>query len=189
MGTGGDEIKQPNACLHHLPWPTSRRDIWCPDSYAWWLKLLSSGWHPPTSSRGYDTPYRGGIGSGLATQAQSHWEFSSCGFFAQQEASKLPPSCKLVIVRMQCTGRTVVQGLAEWAGIFLALWSVDGWVILWSLLERFWISFWCFISSIIASVIFMHEGLCWEFTMLGLIVEMHGFGKHIVAVIGLGVWL
>jgi len=34
----------------------------------------------------------------------------------------------------------------------------------------------------------MHEGLCWEFTMLGSIVETIIFGTGIVAVIGLHVW-
>jgi len=33
---------------------------------------------------------------------------------------------------MECTGWTVVQGFALWVGIFLALWRVDGWVIIWS---------------------------------------------------------
>jgi len=42
---------------------------------------------------------------------------------------------------MEYTGWKVVQGFVLWVGIFLALWRVDGWVILWSLLERFWVSF------------------------------------------------
>jgi len=81
------------------------------------------------------------------------------------------------------------QGFELWVGIFLALWMVDGWVIIWSFLERFWVSFWCFLHFIIPSFIFMHEGLCWEFTMLGLIIETFIFGKGIVAAIGLRVWL
>jgi len=35
----------------------------------------------------------------------------------------------------------------------------------------------------------MHEGLCLELKMLGLIVEMCIFGNGIVAAIGLRVWL
>jgi len=62
MGQGGDESKQPNAFLHRLLWPTSRRQSWCPDAYTRWPQLPSSGWHPPTSSWGYDRWHRGGIG-------------------------------------------------------------------------------------------------------------------------------
>jgi len=51
------------------------------------------------------------------------------------------------------------------------------------------VSFWCFVYFIITSFIFMHEGLCSEFTMLGLIVEKFIFGNGRVAVIGLRVWL
>jgi hypothetical protein len=60
---------------------------------------------------------------------------------------------------MECTGWTVVQGFALLVGIFLALWRVDGWVIIWSFLVRFRVSFWCFVYFIIASFIFIHEGL------------------------------
>jgi len=56
-------------------------------------------------------------------------------------------------------------------------------------LVRFWVSFWCFVYFIITSFIYMHGGLCWEFTKLGLIVEMFLFWKGIVAVIRLHVWL
>jgi len=90
---------------------------------------------------------------------------------------------------MECTGKTVVQGFALWAGMFLALWRVDGWVIIWSWLEWFGVSFWRFVYFIITSVIFMLEGLCGEFTMLGLISEKLVFWKSIVAAIELGVWL
>jgi len=90
---------------------------------------------------------------------------------------------------MECTGWTVVEGFALWVGIFLALWKVDRWVIIWSFLVRFCVSFWCFVYFIITSFIFMHEGLCSEFTMTGLIVEMFIFGNGILAVIGLHVWL
>jgi len=44
--------------------------------------------------------------------------------------------------------------------------------------------FWCFLYLIITSFIFMHEGLVWVFTMLGLIVETLIFGSGIVAAIG-----
>jgi len=60
-------------------------------------------------------------------------------------------------------------------------------VIIHSFLVRFWISFWCFVYFIITSFICMHKGLCWEFTILGLIFEVFGFGKGIVAMTGLHV--
>ena len=34
-----------------------------------------------------------------------------------------------------------------------------GWVIIGSFLERFWVTFWCFIYSIFALVMSMHDGL------------------------------
>jgi len=55
--------------------------------------------------------------------------------------------------------------------------------------ERFWVSFWCFVYFIITLVIFMHEGLCREFMMLGLIIQKGVFGQGIVAVEWLHVWL
>jgi len=54
---------------------------------------------------------------------------------------------------------------------------------------RFWVSFWCFVYFIITSFIFMHEELYCKFMMLELIVETFIFGKGIVAVIGLHIWL
>jgi len=78
---------------------------------------------------------------------------------------------------MQCTGWRGVQGFALWVGIFLALWRLEGWVIIWSFLVRFWVSFWCVVYFIMKSVEFMHEGLCGEFMMFGLIVEMFFLGK------------
>jgi hypothetical protein len=33
---------------------------------------------------------------------------------------------------MECTGWTVVQGFVVKVGNFLALWRVDGWVIIWN---------------------------------------------------------
>jgi len=122
-------------------------------------------------------------------RARSHCESSHCRLFGQQEAHKQPHSCKLVVVRMECTGWTVVQGLALWVGIFLALWRVDEWVIICSFLVRFWVSVRCFVYYIITSFIFTHQGLCWEFTRLGLIIETFIFGNSIVAAIGLHVWL
>jgi hypothetical protein len=83
----------------------------------------------------------------------------------------------------------VVQGFALRVGIFLTLWRVDGWVIIWNFLVRFWVSIWCFVYFIITSFIFMHEGLCSEFMMLGLIIETFIFGNGIGAAIGLHVWL
>jgi len=67
--------------------------------------------------------------SGMATCAQPQCESSSMGLFGQSEVYKLPPSCKSVVVRMQCTGLTVVQDFELWVGIVLALWRVDGGVI------------------------------------------------------------
>jgi len=46
-----------------------------------------------------------------------------------------------------------------------------------------------FLIFFITSFIFMHEGLCWEFTILEIIVEMFIFGKGIVAAIELHVCL
>ena len=62
MGNGDDPLNPPNAYLCHLLWPTSRRHTWRPDAYSWLPQLPSSGWHPPTSSQGYDRQYRGEIG-------------------------------------------------------------------------------------------------------------------------------
>jgi hypothetical protein len=87
-------------------------------------------------------------------------ESSRCRLFSQLAEYKQAPSCKLVVVRMESTGWTVVQGFALWVGILLALWMVDGWVIIWSFVVRLWVSFWCFVYCIITSFIFMHEGLC-----------------------------
>jgi len=36
---------------------------------------------------------------------------------------------------------TIVQGLALWAECFLALWRMDGGVLVWSFLEKFWVCF------------------------------------------------
>jgi len=128
-------------------------------------------------------------GCGLATRARSHCESSRCRLFGQWEAYKQPPCCKLVVVQMECTGLTVVHGFALSVVNFLALWRVDGWVKIWSFLVRFWVSFWCFVYFRITSFIFMHAGLCWEFKMLGLIVEMLIFGNGIEAATGHRVWL
>jgi len=62
-------------------------------------------------------------------------------------------------------------------------------VIIWSFLLKVWITFWCLVCFIIKSFIFMHEGLCWELTMLGLILETFDFRHRIVAAIELHVWL
>ena len=70
-----------------------------------------------------------------------------------------PPSCKLVVMRLEGTGCKIVQGYVLWVGIILALWRVDGGMIIWSFLERFWLSFYCCIDFLITSVIFRHEGL------------------------------
>jgi len=40
----GDEIRQPNAFLRRLSWPTSRRYSWCPDAYAWWRPVATFLW-------------------------------------------------------------------------------------------------------------------------------------------------
>jgi hypothetical protein len=69
-----------------------------------------------------------------------------------------PPSCKLVIVRMECTGWTDLQGFGLWGGIFLALSRLDGWVIIWSLLETFLVSFWYFLNFILPPIRFMYKG-------------------------------
>jgi hypothetical protein len=79
---------------------------------------------------------------------------------ANRMRTNQPRSCKLVGVRMECTGWTVVRGFALWVGIFLELWRVDGWVIIWNFLVMFWFSFWCFVYFIITSFTMMHEGLC-----------------------------
>jgi len=49
------------------------------------------------------------------------------------------------------------------------------------LFEMVWDSFWCCVYFIIALVVFMHDGLCWEFRTSGLTIEMHVFRKCIVA--------
>jgi len=46
-------------------------------------------------------------------------------------------------VRIECPSWMVVQELMLGVGIFLPLWRVDRWVIIWSFLERFWVTFWC----------------------------------------------
>ena len=97
-------------------------------------------------------------------------------------------SCKLDIMRMECTGWMVVQGIALWVGSFLALCRVDKCVIIWSFLVTFWVSFWHFPYLIIRSVIFMHEGMSSEFMMLELNIEISFSGEGLVAAIGLGLW-
>jgi len=56
---------------------------------------------------------------------------------------------EISLVRRQCTGWTVVEGFVLRVGIFLPPWKVDGWVIIWSFLVRFWVPFWCFHNFII----------------------------------------
>jgi len=92
---------------------------------------------------------------------------------------------------MECTGWTVVQGFAlcNVGGLFLALWRVDEWVLVWSFLVRFWVSFWCFVYFIITLVIYIHDGLWWKFRMLGFVIETLLFGNGIVAAIRPHVWL
>jgi hypothetical protein len=70
-----------------------------------------------------------------------HCESSQCGFIGLLEADKQRPCFNQVIVRIERTSWTVVEGLELRVGIFLALWRVDGCVIIWSFLERFWVSF------------------------------------------------
>jgi len=60
MSEGGDEITQPNTFSQCFPQSSSRRHSCCADAYAWWPQLPCSGWHPPTSSWGYDWRYWGG---------------------------------------------------------------------------------------------------------------------------------
>jgi len=85
-------------------------------------------------------------GCDMATRAQSHYESSCYRLPCELETYKLPLGCKLVDVRIECTGWTVVQGFVLWVGISLAVWRVDGWVIISSVLGRFWVCFWdCFI--------------------------------------------
>jgi len=126
---------------------------------------------------------------GLARRVQSHSESPHCRLFGQYDACKQPPSCKPIIVLMECTSCTVVQDFAWFVGIFLALWRVDRWVIIWSCLVRFWVSVWCFVYFIITAFLFMYEGLCEEITMMELIVEIFVFGNGIVAAIGHHIWL
>ena len=66
---------------------------------------------------------------------------------------------------------------------------MDRLVISWSFLERFWDSFWCFVYFDITLAIVMHEGLCSEFAILGLMVELLVVEKGPVAAIELLVWL
>jgi len=108
---------------------------------------------------------------------------------ANTTRTKQPPSCKSVVLRMVYTCWTVVQGFALWVGIFLAHSRVDRCVIIWSFFVTSWVSFRCFVDFIITSFRFRHEGLCWVFTMLGLIVQIFISGKGMVAAIGLNVWL
>ena len=92
-------------------------------------------------------------------------------------------------MKIKCTGWTVIEVFGEWVGISLALCRVDGWVIIWSFLMMFLVTFWCFIYFVITSFIFMHEELCSHFTMLGVIVETFVVEKGIVAAIVLRGWL
>jgi len=125
---------------------------------------------------------------GIATWAQSLSETSRCWRFGYFQGNRQHPCCTWVVVRMKFTGMCV-QGFPLRVGISLALWMVDGWVILWSCLERFWVSLWCVDYCIIKSVIFRHEWRCWEFILLGLIVKMLGFENGTVAEIGHHEWL
>jgi len=102
-----------------------------------------------------------------------------------QPATQLPISqCEDGMPWLDGCSRICVVG-----GDLSALWRVDGWVIIWSFLVTFQVSFWCLVYFIITSFIFMHEGLCWEFTMWGLIVETFVLGKGIVVAIWLHAWL
>jgi hypothetical protein len=86
---------------------------------------------------------------------------------------------------MECAGWTDFQGFALRVGIVLALYRVDGWVIICSFLVRFWVSFWYFVYFMSTSFIFTHAELYWEFTMLGLIIETFISGNGRAAAIGL----
>jgi hypothetical protein len=90
---------------------------------------------------------------------------------------------------MECNGWMVVQGFEWWVGKFLALWRVDGWVIIWSFLVRYLVTFWCFVYFMITSCILLHKGLSLKFIMLQLIVKTFIYGNGIVADIGLHEWL
>jgi hypothetical protein len=74
-------------------------------------------------------------------------------------------------------------------GILLTLWRVNRWVIIWSLLKRFQVSFGCVWHFIIKLVIFMHEGQCRELLLLALIIEMQVVGMGTVTSIGLRICL
>jgi len=113
-------------------------------------------------------------------QLQALWPIGSVHAAAQLQISH----CEDGMHWLNGCSRICIVG-----GYFLALWRVDRWVIIWSLLMMLWVSFWCFVYFIITSFIFMHEGLCWQFTMLGLIVERFVSGKGIVTMIRLCVWV
>jgi hypothetical protein len=66
----------------------------------------------------------------------------------------------------------------EFSGTFNGGWIGDN-------LEFFGDYVWCFVTCIITSGIFMHEVLCWEFTMFELIIEFLVTGQCIVAVFAL----
>jgi hypothetical protein len=88
-------------------------------------------------------------------RAQTDWECSQCRHSAKYETYMKRASCKLVVVRKECTHWMVVQGLVLWVGIFVALNRVDGWVIIWRFLLRFLVSFWCLVYYIV-KIIHIH---------------------------------
>ena len=128
-------------------------------------------------------------GWGVAMLARSQGQSFRCGLFGQNEVYKQPPSCKWFILWMECTGWMVLQRFTFWVGIFLALWRVDRWVKIQSVLVRYWVTSWCFVYFIIKLVTFIHEGLCTYCMMFRLIIGRFVFGKGIVAAIRLRVWL
>ena len=100
----------------------------------------------------------------------------------------LKSSETILLVSLLVTSKAMFL-MRLWEGMFPSPWRVDGWVIIWSVLERFWVSLWCFVYIMITSVICMHEKLCWHFMMLGLMVQKLVFSKGTVEVIGFRVWL
>jgi hypothetical protein len=113
-----------------------------------------------------------------------------CPIANLQEASQLPISHCADVMPWQDGCSKIRIGGGNGSG------TLDGeqWVIIWSILHIIWVSFWWFVYCTTKLVIFKLDGLCEEFTMLGLIIEVIVFGKAIVAaieliILQLGNWL
>jgi hypothetical protein len=62
----------------------------------------------------------------------------SVGTVANRKVSRSHPDMKLVVARIECSVLTDVARYGLWVGIILALWTVDGWVKIWSFCGNDW---------------------------------------------------